>query len=414
LLDSAQLDYNDCNRNLLNNPITMPSKRQVYLDYSASTPVDSRVMDAMMPYFSEVYGNPSSSHRYGRAAERAIEDSRETVASVLNCRPSEIIFTSGGSESDNLALRGAAWRARKLGKAAKLITSPVEHSAVISTVEQLGLMMDFQTQIVPVDRYGLIDLAAFGAACEHGGAVASVIYANNELGSVNDLPALSRIARSNDILLHTDAVQAGGQMSLDVERLGVDMLSLSAHKFYGPKGVGILYVREGVDLTPAQTGGGHEAGRRAGTHNTPFIVGLATALQLAHMEREARNACFRRLRDSIIDAILGRLPDAELSGHPRRRLPSHASFVLNGIDANALLMHMDMNGVAVSSGSACMTGNPEPAETLLAAGYTTEQAKSGLRFSVGLGTTEAEIDYALDVLIEAVRKLSRLRREPAS
>lgn len=392
----------------------MRKTRDVYLDYSASTPVDPRVMEAMLPYFSEIFGNPSSSHRYGRAAERAIEESRETVAAVLNCRPGEVIFTSGGSESDNLALRGAAWRARKQGRPAKLITSPVEHSAVISTVQQMGALMDFETQIVPVDRYGLIDLAAFGEACANGGAVVSVIYANNELGSVNDLPALSRIARSNDILLHTDAVQAGGQLPLDVERLGVDMLSLSAHKFYGPKGVGVLFLRDGTDLAPAQTGGGHEAGRRAGTHNTPFIVGLAEALKLAYAECEERNARFRRLRDRIIDAVLRRLPAAELSGHPERRLPSHASFVLNGIDANALLMHLDLNGVAVSSGSACMTGNPEPAEVLLAVGYTAEQAKSGLRLSVGLGSTEADIDYALDVLVAAVGKLSRLRREPAS
>jgi cysteine desulfurase len=228
------------------------------------------------------------------------------------------------------------------------------------------------------------------------------------------LPALSRIARSNDILLHTDAVQAGGQLTLDVEQLGVDMLSLSAHKFYGPKGVGILYVSDGIDLAPAQTGGGHEGGRRAGTHNTPFIVGLATALQLAYAESEERNARFRGLRDRIINAVLQRLPTAELSGHPQRRLPSHASFVLNGIDANALLIHLDMNGVAVSSGSACKTGNPEPAETLLAAGYTAEQAKSGLRLSVGLDTTEADIDYAIEVLVAAVGKLSRLNREPAS
>ncbi len=390
----------------------MRTKRDVYLDYSASTPVDPRVMAAMTPYFSAVFGNPSSSHRYGRDADRAIEESRETVAAILNCRPREIIFTSGGSESDNLALRGAAWRARKQGKPAKLITSPVEHSAVSSTVRQLGGLMDFETQVVPVDRYGLIDLSAFGQACASGGAVASVIYANNELGSVNDLPALSRIARSQDILLHTDAVQAGGQLTLDVQELGVDMLSLSAHKFYGPKGVGILYLRDGIELTPTQTGGGHEAGRRAGTHNTPFIVGLAKALQLAYAESEERNARFRRLRDRIIAAVLQRIPAAQLSGHPERRLPSHASFVLNGIDANALLMHLDMNGVAVSSGSACLTGNPEPAESLLAAGYTAEQAKSGLRLSVGLHTTEADIDYALDVLVDAVGKLSRLRREP--
>ena len=392
----------------------MRKTRDVYLDYSASTPVDPRVLEAMMPYFSDVYGNPSSTHRYGREADRAIETARETVAAILNCRPADIIFTSGGSESDNLALRGAAWRARKQGRPAKLITSPVEHSAVSGAVQQLGDVMDFETEIVPVDRYGLIDQAAYAAASADGGAVASVIYANNELGSVNDLPALSRIARASDILFHTDAVQAGGQLTLDVEQLGVDMLSLSAHKFYGPKGVGILYLREGVDLVPTQTGGGHEAGRRAGTHNTPFIVGLAKALQLAYAEREERNARFRRLRDRIIDAVLQRLPAAELSGHPERRLPSHASVVLNGIDVNSLLMHLDLKGVAVSSGSACMTGNPEPAESLLAAGYTAEQAKSGLRLSVGLGTTDADIDYALDVLVAAVGKLRRLRREPAS
>ena len=392
----------------------MRVKRDVYLDYSASTPVDPRVLEAMMPYFSDVYGNPSSSHRFGRAAEHAIEDSRETVAAVLNCRPREIIFTSGGSESDNLALRGAAWRARQQGRRAKLITSPVEHSAVTSTIQQLGDLMDFQTEIVPIDRYGLIDSAAFDDACAKGGAVASVIYANNELGSVNDLPALARIARTNDILLHTDAVQAGGQLTLDVEQLGVDMLSLSAHKFYGPKGVGILYLRDGTDLAATQTGGSHEGSRRAGTHNTPFIVGLAAALRLAHAEQKERNARFRHLRDRIIAAVLQRLPLAELSGHPKRRLPSHASFVLNGIDANALLMHLDMHGVAVSSGSACKTGNPEPAESLLAVGYTPDQAKGGLRFSVGTGTTEADIDYAVDVLVETVGKLSQLSRVAAS
>ena len=414
MLDLLQLDYNEGELKLRGKHQIMRKLREVYLDYSASTPVDPRVLEAMMPYFSEVYGNPSSAHRFGRVAERAIEDSRETVAAILNCRPAQIIFTGGGSESDNLALRGAAWRARQQGRPAKLITSPVEHSAVSSTVQQLGALMDFETQVAPVDRYGMIDLAAFEAACANGGAIASVIYANNELGSINDLPALSRIARSNDILLHTDAVQAGGQLTLDVEQLGVDMLSLSAHKFYGPKGVGILYVRGGIDLAPAQTGGGHEGDRRAGTHNTPFIVGLATALQLAYAECEERNARFRRLRDRIIAAILQRLPTAELSGHPQRRLPSHASFVLNGLDANALLMHLDLNGVAVSSGSACKTGNPEPAETLLAAGYTAEQAKSGLRLSVGLNTTEADIDYAIEVLVAAVGKLSRLNREPAS
>ncbi len=396
------------------NANAMRAERQVYLDHSASTPVDPRVLETMMPYFSEVYGNPTSAHRYGRDAERAIEGARESVAALLNCQPAEIIFTGGGSESDNLAIRGAAWWARTYNAPTRLITSPVEHSAVSATMRQMSALMGFDSVVAPVDRYGLVDASAFRHACARGGAIASIIYANNELGSVNDLPALADIARAGDILFHTDAVQAGGQLTLDVKLLGVDMLSLSAHKFYGPKGVGILYLRNGVELAPSLTGGGHEHGRRAGTQNTPFIIGLARALELAYQENAERLAHFRRMRDRLIDAVLGRIPDAQLSGHPSRRLPSHASFILPGIDANALLMHLDMNGVAASSGSACMTGNPEPSEILLAAGYTAEEAKSGLRLSVGAHTTEADIDYAVDVIVNAVAKLSLLSREPLS
>ncbi len=364
-----------------------------------------------MPYFSEVYGNPSSAHRYGRAAERAVETARETVATILNCGPAEIIFTSGGSESDNLAIRGAAWRARQNGAPARLITSPVEHSAVTNTVHQLSGMMGFDMVDVSVDKFGVVDQGEFRSACGQGGAIASVIYANNELGSINDLPVLSRLAKSHGVLFHTDAVQAGGQLTLDVERLGIDMLSLSAHKFYGPKGVGILYVKQGVELAVAQTGGSHEHGRRAGTHNTPFIVGLAKALELAHHENEARVASLRLMRDRLIRGILQRIRFAELSGHPENRLPSHASFIFDGIDANALLMHLDMNGVAASSGSACKTGNPEPSDILLAVGYSPEQAMSGLRFSVGTHTSEADIEYVVDVLVDAIGKLRRLGRE---
>ena len=392
----------------------MKTKRQVYLDYSASTPVDPRVLEAMMPYFSEVYGNPTSAHRYGRAAERAIEDARETVAAILNCQPAEIIFTSGGSESDNLAIRGAAWRARMHNAPARLITSPVEHSAVTNTMRQMSQLMGFESVVLPVDRYGLVNTFAFREACEQGGAIASIIYANNELGSVNDLPALAAVARSSGILFHTDAVQAGGQLTLDVEQLGVDMLSLSAHKFYGPKGVGILYLRKGVELAPTLTGGSHEHGRRAGTHNTPFIIGLARALELAHQENAERLAHFQQMRDRLVSGVLSRVPGAQLSGHPDKRLPSHASFIFAGIDANALLIHLDMNGIAASSGSACKTGNPEPSEILLAVGYTAKQAKSGLRLSVGAHTTQEDINYTVDVLVNAVEKLSLLSREGLS
>ena len=391
----------------------MQTRKQVYLDHSASTPVDPRVVEAMLPYFGEIYGNPSSAHRFGSGAERAIEEARITIAGILNCQPSEVVFTSCGTESDNLAIRGAGWSARHRGEPSRLVTSPVEHSAVTNTVNQMGALMGFETEIVPVDKFGGIDSAIFAEVCERGGAVASIIYASNELGTIQDLPLLSRIAHAHDMLLHTDAVQAGGQLDLDVKRLGVDMLSLSAHKFYGPKGVGLLYVKDGVDLAPSQSGGSHEHGMRAGTHNTAFIVGMAKALELAYDENDERLPHFTKMRDQLIQGILDRLSSAELSGHPDRRLPSHASFVLHGIDANALMMHLDMVGVAASSGSACKTGNPEPSDILLGVGYSEDEAKSGLRLSVGLQTTADDISYALDVLENAVAKLNKLTKEMA-
>ena len=389
----------------------MREKRQVYLDHSASTPVDPRVVDAMMPYFTEVYGNPSSAHGMGNRAEMAVEASRASVAAILNCKPAEIVFTSCGTESDNLAIRGAAWHARDRGGPARLITSPIEHSAVINTVIQMDSLMDFESEIVPVDGQGVVDEQAFRAACKRGGALASIIYASNEVGTIQDLSTLSQIAHQNNVLMHTDAVQAGGQLSLDVGSLGVDMLSLSAHKFYGPKGVGLLYVKDGVQLEPSQSGGSHESGRRAGTHNTAFIVGLAKALEMAYAEISVRMAHFEKFRDLLIEGMLQHVPGAELSGHPIRRLPSHASFIIHGVDANALMMHLDMQGVAASSGSACKTGNPEPSDILLGVGYSDEQAKSGLRLSVGLHTSEEDIGYALDVVSRTVQKLSKLSRE---
>lgn len=391
----------------------MRERRQVYLDYSASTPVDPRVLQAMLPFFGDVYGNSSSAHHYGGAAERAVEAARERVAAILHCRAAEVVFTGGGSESDNLAIRGAGWRSRQLGGSNRLIASPVEHSAVTQTIHQMDSLMGFEAEFVPVDRSGLVDAAAFEQACQRGGAVASLIYANNELGSINDLARLSRIARRHGIPFHSDAVQAGGQLALDVDALGVDMLSLSAHKFYGPKGVGILYIREGIELASAMTGGGHEQGQRAGTHNTAGIVGLAKALELAHDENAERTAHFSRLRDRLVAGVLQGVSGAELSGHPERRLPSHASFVLPGIDANALLMHLDMWGIAASSGSACKVGDPAPSEILLAVGYSPTAAKCGLRLSVGTGTTTSDIDYVVEVLADASKKLRNLySKEP--
>ncbi len=386
----------------------MKAQRSVYLDHSASTPTDARVVAAMMPYFGEVYGNSSSSHSYGRKAEQAIEDARESMAKILNCKPSEIIFTSGGSESDNLAIRGAGWMQRHQGKGNRLITTPVEHHAVGKTVEQMAEIMGFEAVFLPVDHYGMVDVEDFAAACSPGTTVASIIYANNEIGTIAPLPKLAAMAKEHNVLLHTDAVQSGGQLTLDVQVLGVDMMSLSAHKFYGPKGVGALYLRDGIKLVPSQSGGSHEEGRRAGTHNTPFIVGMAKALEIATEEREARVAHYRAMRDQLIDGLKTKLPQAHLTGHPEQRLPSHASFIIDGVDSSALLMHLDIRGVAASGGSACKTGNPEPSSVLLALGYTPQEATGSLRLSVGQQTTAEDVDYAVDMIVEAVDKLHTL------
>lgn len=389
----------------------MRDHHDVYLDYSATTPVDGRVIEAMLPYFAEVYGNTSSVHRFGRKAEDAVESARETISRILNCKPNEVIFTSGGSESDNLAIRGAGWAAAQNGKGKHLITTPVEHSAVGHTVQQMVNMAGFEHSILPVDSYGLCDAEEFANAIQEGTTVASVIYANNEVGSISPLPLLAQHAHSRGIVFHTDAVQAAGQLNLDVQALGVDLMSISAHKFYGPKGVGALYCREGVPLVPNQTGGNHEAGRRAGTINTPGIVGMAKALELAYAEREKRVNQFQMLRDQLVEGILSRIPSAELTGHPEQRLPSHASFVLEDVESNMLLMHLDMHGIAASSGSACKTGNPEPSEVLLAMGYTRELAKGSIRLTVGQHTTPEDVEYVIGVLVKTVEKLRKLRKD---
>jgi cysteine desulfurase len=388
----------------------MNTRRSIYLDYAATAPTDARVVEVMLPYFSEIYGNSHSPHSIGRKAEHAIEDARETMARVLNCKPGEIVFTSGGSESDNLAVRGAAWWAREHGGRKHLITTPVEHSAVIRTVNQLADLMQFEQTTLPVDDTAMIDSEEFASALRDDTALTSIMYANNEVGTIQPLPVLTALAHERGTLFHTDAVQAAGQLTLDTRVLGVDMMSLSAHKFYGPKGVGALYVRDGIQLVPSQSGGSHEEGRRAGTLNTPGIVGIAAALKLAYDEHEARVSHYRLMRDGLIDGILTRVPGAYLTGHPTQRLPAHASFVFDGVDANMLLMHLDLKGIAASSASACKTGNPEPSGVLLAMGYEHKLASSSLRLSVGLHTTEEDVEYAVAAVAECVEKVRLLAR----
>ncbi|MBI5931618.1 MAG: cysteine desulfurase [Chloroflexi bacterium] len=383
--------------------------RFIYLDHSATTPVDERVIAAMTPYFAEVYGNPASVHRFGRSAEKALENSREMIAKVLNCRPHEMVFTSGGSEGDNLALRGVAYAAKKQGKGTHLITSPLEHNAVGRTMQQLEDVFGLPTTFLQPDHTGNITPEMLRAAMRDDTVLVSLMLANNEIGTILPVAELARVAHEKGAYFHTDAVQAAGQLDLDVQKLGVDLLSISAHKFYGPKGVGALYVRDGTPLMPAQTGGSHEEGRRSGTHNVPLIVGMATALEIAYAEHDQWIPQFIALRDHLIDGVLTTIPDVELTGDRRNRLPSHASFVFKHVHGNTLLMHLDMKGIAASSGSACKTGNPEPSEVLLALGYDREWAMGGLRLTVGRRTTHADIDDVLEVLpkvIEGVRRFS--------
>ncbi len=381
----------------------------IYLDYAATTPVDPRVLEAMLPWFDASFGNPSSVHRFGQRAEAAVESARETVASVLNCRADEVIFTSCGSESDNLALRGAMLAGRERGRT-WLLTSRAEHHAVSKTAEQLEKHFNIHVEWLPVDGRGTVTPEAMRRAVCDGTALASVMLANNEIGTVNPISDLAAICREHGILFHTDAVQAAAYLDMDVQKLSVDMLSLGAHKLHGPKGVGALYVKKGAELIPSQTGGGQEFGLRAGTHNVPYIVGFAEALRLAKEEREERVAHVQPLRDQIIGRVLKEIPDSQLTGHPENRLPNHASFVFKDVDGNLLLQLLDAAGFACSSGSACKTGNPEPSEVITALGLSRDWALGSLRITLGKDSTPEQIESLLanlPSLVEKIRKINR-------
>ncbi len=391
--------------------MTESSKRRVYLDHAATTAVDPRVVEAMLPYWTEHYGNASSIYGLGREANHALAEARQTVAEILNCPPKEVIFTSCGTESDNLALRGVAFERRFRAKKNHIITSPIEHHAIGHTVEQLQKYFGFEATYLPVDRTGLVDPAEVEKAIRPDTAIISVMYANNEVGTIEPIAEIGSLARRHKIPFHTDAVQAGGTLSLDVQALNVDMLSLSAHKFYGPKGIGVLYARRGVPFLPMQTGGGHERNRRAGTENVPYAVGLATALRLAYEEAEEANARITAMRDRLIAGVLERIPDSQLSGHPTQRLPNNASFLFKYIEGESILLNLDLLGVAASSGSACTSGSLEPSHVLTAMGYPHEVAHGSLRLTLGRENTEQDVEYVLEILpgiVEKLRKLSPL------
>ncbi len=379
----------------------------IYFDHAATTPVHPHVLKAMLPYFSQRFGNASSIHRLGRQALQAVDEARQTVARILGCDYREVVFTSCGSESDNLAIRGVAFANRDRGN--HIITSAIEHHAVLHTCEQLQRHFGFQVTVLPVDRYGTVDPDDVARAITPRTVLISIMYANNEVGTIQPIAEIGRIACEHGVPFHTDAVQGGGALELNVDALNVDLLSLSAHKFYGPKGVGILYVRKGTKLLPMQTGGSQERNRRAGTENVAGIVGAATAFQLAQKAREANNAHVQALRDRLVEGVLERVPGAQLTGHPTRRLPNNASFVLEGISGpEELLLGLDLKGICASSGSACTSASMEPSYVLRAMGLPSALAVGSLRMTLGPENTAEEVDYVLDVLPELVQRLRHL------
>ena len=379
----------------------------IYLDHAATTPVDERVLEAMLPYFREQYGNPSSIHARGREAAKALRQARATVADILNCTPKEIIFTSCATESNNLALRGIAFAQRARGRGRHLVVSAVEHKAVLVTAKGLRDHYGFDLSIVPVDEYGRVSADDVAAALREDTILVSVMYANNEVGTVQPIAEIAALCRERGIPFHTDAVQAANYFSLDVEALGVDALSLSAHKFYGPKGVGVLYLRSGTPLWPQMTGGGQEHKRRAGTENVAGIVGLARALEIAQSTREEESARVRALRDRLIEGVLARVSDVYLTGHPTERLPNHASFVIRGLEIQGVLMGLDMAGVAASSGSACTSAAQEPSHVLTAMDIPHLDAVGHLRLTLGRETGAEEVARAVEALATVVARMER-------
>lgn len=385
-------------------------ERTIYLDHAATTPVDPAVLAAMLPYFSECYGNPSSIYRLGRTALQALDDARSVTASVLGCSPKELVFLGGGSEADNLAVKGAAFAARDAGKGSHVVTSAIEHHAVLHAFDYLAAF-GFEVTVLPVDGDGLVAPDDLRAALRPDTVLASIMYANNEIGAVEPIAELGAMCRERGVLFHTDAVQAPGSLSIDVGELDVDLLSLTAHKFYGPKGVGALYVRRGTQLMTQINGGGQERRRRAGTENVAGIVGFAEALRLADERRESYAAACRTLRDRLIDGIFERIPGVRLNGSREHRLANNANLSFVAAEGESILLLLDQAGICASSGSACSSGSLEPSHVLMALGLDADAANGSVRFTVGLSTTVEDVDYVLEVLPPMIARLRSVSPE---
>lgn len=379
--------------------------KKVYLDHAATTYTDQEVLKEMLPFFSDLYGNPSSLHSYGREVKRHIDIARNKVAKAIGALPDEIFFTAGGSESDNWAIKGIAYANANKGK--HIITTKTEHHAALYTCESLE-KEGFNVTYLPVDKYGMINIEELKSAISDDTILISIMYANNEIGTIQPIEEISRIAKENKIYFHTDAVQAIGNIKIDVKEQNIDLLSLSAHKFYGPKGIGALYIRKGIRIKNLIYGGGQEKGKRAGTENVPGIVGLGKAIEKAAENIDKYNNKIAKLRNKLIEGVMERIPYTILTGHPERRLAGNASFCFKYIEGEALLLNLDLKGIAGSSGSACTSGSLDPSHVLLAIGLPHEIAHGSLRLTIGNINTEEDIDYVLEVLPGIVEKLRQM------
>lgn len=383
----------------------------VYMDHAGTTALDPKVLEAMIPYFSEHFGNPSSLHTVGQEARYALDEARERVAGVLNCRPREVVFTGGGTESDNAAIHGVATALHETGN--HIITSSVEHHAVLHACQYLE-SQGFEVTYLPVDADGMVQPESVYKAINERTTLVTIMYGNNEIGTINPISEISKAIKkraeelSRTIVFHTDAVQAAGYLTLNVAELGVDLLSLSGHKFHGPKGTGVLYIKRGTPYLPLIHGGGQERERRSGTENIPGIIGLSLALEAANTAREGSSQHCSELRDKIIASVLEQIPGSRPNGHATQRLPNNANFSFTGVEGEPILLGLDMAGIAASSGSACSSGSLEPSHVLLALGQSAEIARGSLRLTLGRGNTEEEVEYLLGVLVDLVQRLRQL------
>jgi len=375
---------------------------RIYLDYAATTPTHPEVLAAMLPYFTEAFGNPSSIHSHGQEAKQALEEARDKVAALIGAESEEIVFTGSGTEADNFAIKGVAYANESKGN--HIITTTIEHHAVIESVKFLE-KIGFRATYLPVDEYGLVDPDEVRKAITDKTILISVMQANNEVGSIAPIAGIGRIAREAGVYFHSDAVQTVGHIPVDVNDLGVDLLSMSAHKFYGPKGVGALYIRKGTKLVPFMHGGEQEGGWRASTHNIPGIVGLGKAAELAQQEMTEEAEHVTYLRDRLITGFLERIDHVRLNGHPTKRLPNNISVTVDFVEGESVLLNLDLEGISASTGSACSSESLEPSHVLLALGLSPEQAHCSLRFSLGKWTSEEDIDRVLEVMPKVVAKL---------